>query len=490
MGVMLMIFTPVPYMDATSSWGFRSRWQRILVGAAGMIVELFVAALATFVWAKTGPGTVHSLAYNMMFVASVSTIVFNINPLLRFDGYYMLSDLLEIPNLSQRANQQLKYLAERYLFGLKKAEPPTSSRKEAAWLVVYGITSGIYRIIVFGGILLVVADRFLLIGILMAFVCAVAWVFVPLGKLIHYLASSPRLERQRPRAVAVTIGLAAAILGSLQFVPFPSHFRAPGVLQARQRTQVVNETGGYLAELLAKPGSRVTRGQPLLQLRNAELDLDLAHTRARAEEVQARLLMAMKGDIASLKPLTSRFDSITNQLRKLEADRAALVLRARHDGIWVAPGIEDFVGRWLTRGTPLGLLVDPVSFEFTATVQQEDVDALFARKIPGAEVRLFGQAGNVLPVQGWKVIPAEQRVLPSLALGWRGGGEVPVSPDDPQGRRAAEPFFEVQAQVQQVDEIAFLHGRAGKIRFDLQPEPLLPRWMRRLMQLLQKRYQI
>ena len=101
MGVMLMIFTPVPYMDATSSWGFRSRWRRMLVGAAGMIVELFIAAIAAVVWAYTAPGTVHNLMYNIMFVASVSTLIFNINPLLRYDGYYMLSDFLEIPNLYQ-----------------------------------------------------------------------------------------------------------------------------------------------------------------------------------------------------------------------------------------------------------------------------------------------------------------------------------------------------------------------------------------------------
>ncbi|MBN2061245.1 MAG: M50 family metallopeptidase, partial [Deltaproteobacteria bacterium] len=100
MGVMLLVFTPLPYMDATSSWAFRSRWRRAFVGAAGMITEVFVAALAAFLWAYTGPGTLHSLAYNMMFIASVSTILFNGNPLLRFDGYYILSDLLDIPNLS------------------------------------------------------------------------------------------------------------------------------------------------------------------------------------------------------------------------------------------------------------------------------------------------------------------------------------------------------------------------------------------------------
>jgi len=213
MGVMLMIFTPAPYMDATSSWAFRNRWKRVLVGAAGMIVEIFFAAFATFVWAKTGPGTIHNLAYNMMFIASISTVVFNINPLLRFDGYYILSDLVDIPNLHQRAQQQLRYFAERYLFGLKKVESPANNPREGFWLCVFGIASGIYRVVVFGGVLLVIADRFLLLGIIMAAVCFISWVTVPTVRFVQYLASSPKLERQRKRAIALSGALAASRTG-------------------------------------------------------------------------------------------------------------------------------------------------------------------------------------------------------------------------------------------------------------------------------------
>lgn len=490
MGIMLMIFTPVPYMDATSSWGFRSRRQRMLVGAAGMIAELFVAALAAFVWAKTAPGTLHSLAYNMMFVASISTLVFNANPLLRFDGYYLLSDLLEIPNLSQRANGQLKYYCERFLFGVKKAEPATRRRREAAWLVVYGITSGVYRVIVFGGILLFVADQFLILGLLMALFCLISWITVPTGKFLHYLAGSPKLDRTRPRAIAVSAAMAAGLLLLLAVIPFPSHFRAPGVVQARQRTDVINEAQGRVVGLLARSGSQVAAGQPLLQLDNPELDLDIASTQARLLEVEARLRHAMSEAVANLKPLHRIAEAATNRLTKLLNDQAALTVRARHDGVWVAPGIEDYVGRWLMRGSHLGLLINPRDFDFIATVKQVDADALFARKIPGAEVRLFGNAGKVLPVAQWKVVPGGQRTLPSPALGWHAGGEMPVAVEDPQGRTTQEPFFEVQAAVPNVGEVALLHGRGGKIRFDLEWEPLLPRWLRRLHQLLQKRYGI
>jgi putative peptide zinc metalloprotease protein len=488
MGIMLMIFTPVPYMDATASWGFRSRWKRLLVGGAGMIVELFVAAIATFIWAKTAPGTLHSLAYNIMFVASVSTVIFNINPLLRFDGYYMLSDLLDIPNLTQRSGQQLKYFAERYLFGVKKAEKPTDKRSEAAWFTVFGISSGIYRVIVFGGILLLLADRFLIIGILMATACAIAWVLVPTVRFIKYLAASPRLERQRSRAIVVTAAIAAALLFFLNVLPLPSHFRAPGVILARERTQVVNNTAGYVAELLARPGASVEAGQPLMRLESPELEIERAALRARETELHARLLHARREDIAGLKPLTSLLQAVTNRINKLNADEADLTIRAQHAGIWIAPGIEDYIGKWLTRGNMLGLLVNPAGFEFSATVLQADVDALFARQIPHAEVRLYGEAGTAIPIAKWKVLAGGRQILPSPALGWAAGGEVPVAVNDSEGRQAAEPFFEVHAEIDPGTVAALLHGRTGKIRFDLEDEPLLPRMIRRLWQLLQKRY--
>lgn len=490
MGVMLMIFTPTPYMDATSSWAFRSRAQRILVGAAGMIVEVFVAALATFVWFKTKPGTLNSVAYNIMFVASVSTVMFNMIPLLRFDGYYILSDWLDIPNLHQRATQHLRHLVERFAFGVRKSESPAQSRKEAWWLTSFGVASGVYRVFVFGRILLFVADRLLLIGIIMAAVCAVSWVLVPAWKLIQYLATSPRIDRNRSRAVGLSAALAAVLVVLLQFTPFPSHFRAPGVLEAGQWTQVINESPGFIDKLLAAPGSRVTKGQPLVQFRNRQLELELVAVRAAAEEMQARLLQAMRTDSANLKPLRSRMESVEQNLKRIENDLANLTVRSRQDGLWISPQLEEATGRWLAKGTSMGLVVNPSSFEFVATVVQEDVDNLFARPIPGAQVRIIGQTDKPMKAVNLRKIPAEQHILPSPALGWAAGGEIQTAKNDPQGQKALEPFFEVRADVQGVSGIALLHGRAGKIRFDLPSEPLLPRWARRFRQLVQKRYQL
>ena len=490
MGIMLLIFTPTPYMDATASWGFRSRWQRILVGLAGILVEVFMASLAVLVWANTGPGTLHNLAYNMIFVASVSTIVFNGNPLLRYDGYYILSDLLEIPNLYQRAGHQLKFWVERYGFGLRKAEKPAAGRREAAWLGFYGVLSSGYRVVVFGGILLFVADRFLLVGIVMVLACAFSWVIVPIGRLAHYLVAHPGLERHRLRAVLVCASLLFGLLGFLGLVPFPSHFRAPGLLEAQEKSVVVNETAGFLEAVNANPGQRVTAGQPLMRLKNPELEKQLASALARRSEIEAMRRQALSAQVVNLKPIDLRLESVNQQIRRLQADEAGLVITARQDGLWTSPEVEDFIGRWLPRGTDLGLVLNPRAFYFTATVAQTEVARLFNRQIRSAAVRLRGQAGTVIPTGELRIIPAAQKTLPSAALGWMAGGEVRVAPNDPQGRQATEPFFEVKAAVQPAADVVFFHGRAGKIRFDLGPEPLLQQWWRRLRQLLQKRYQL
>lgn len=490
MGIMLLVFTPIPFVDATSSWGFRSRWKRILVAAAGMIVEVFVAAIAVFIWARTGTGVWHNLAYNMMFVASVSTLLFNINPLLRFDGYYILSDLLEIPNLHQRAARHLKHLIEHYVFGVKKSESPARSRREAFWLTVFGILSNIYKVVVFTGILLFVADRWLLLGLMMAALCVVSWFIAPICKLTNYLATSPKLERCRPRAVMASLAFFGVIILFLQFVPFPSHFRAPGALEARRYTSVVNEAQGSLAEILAEPGQAIKEGQPLFRLENREMDLAKAEAEARLREIDARIRLSRRDDIASLKPLQSSRESALKELARIEDAIAELIVRARQDGIWVAPGVEAYAGRWLIRGTSVGMLIDPSSFEFAATVSQTDVNNLFDGAFKGAEVRLMGQVDKSLQVEAARVIPADQHVLPTPALGWAGGGEMQTDARDPEGSRTVEPFFIVMGKVSSEDGIALLHGRTGKIRFATGRQPLLPRWYRRFRQMIQKRYQL
>ena len=206
LGVMILIFSPLPFVDATSAWSFRERWKRVAVGAAGMVVELFIAGLAMFVWAGTGPGVVNAVAYNLIFIASVSTLLANLSPLLKFDGYYILCDLVDLPNLAQRAGRLWRHWTERHLFGWRQSISPVETRRESAWMGIYGAASFVYRFFLFAGILFFVAGQWLLLGTIMAVAGVVTWGIIPFGRLVHYLSSNPRIERVRQRAVLSTVG--------------------------------------------------------------------------------------------------------------------------------------------------------------------------------------------------------------------------------------------------------------------------------------------
>ena len=488
MGVMLMILVPMPYVDTTSSWSFRSRWQRALVGAAGMITELFIAAFAAFVWAGTGPGAVHSVAYNIVFIASVSTLIFNANPLLRFDGYYILSDLLEIPNLQGRAQRQIGYLFERYVFGLRQVRTVAASRREGIWLAVYGVASMLYRTFVSATILLFIGNRYLVLGLMALVICAVAWVAVPALRGLHYLLASPQLSRSRMRAIGATAGAVAVLFCALEVVPVSSHFRAPGILEAVQHSTVNAKSGGVLAEILAAPNGRVKQGDALLRLENRELDLEAVAAESDLREVHALRELALKEQAADLAPLDSRIASLEKRLGRIHGFQGALTIRAPHAGVWVPlDDLRKYRGAWLTRGMAVGQVINQDAFQFSAVVSQEEASHLFAREIRSAEVRLAGQPEIGLPVGGQTIIPAEMQNLPSAALGWRGGGDIAVAAGDSTGTLARERFFEVQARVQPPRGMLLIHGISGKIRFELPAEPLLSQWIRKLRQLLQKR---
>jgi len=343
---------------------------------------------------------------------------------------------------------------------------------------------------VFTGIILFVADKFLLLGLLMAAVCVISWGIVPLFRFTAYLSSSPRLARTRVRAVALSVGFFVLLVSFLAACPFPNRFRAPGVLEAVQYVRVINDAPGYLQAVLVPSGADVREGMPLVALSNHELDLEMEEALAQREETLAMQLRALRTEAADLDPIRRRLESIEAKIRDLEAEREALVVKARQAGTWVAPTIRDMVGTWVHRGSFLGEIVEDGSFRFSAVVSQDEAADLFVGTIRNAEVRIRGQAGHNLGVGDYRIIPYRQETLPSAALGWMGGGEVPVAIRDETGLKAAEPFFQIYADIPPAPEVGLFHGRSGKLRFTLDPRPLLLQWIHKFRQLIQKRYRI
>ena len=487
MGVMFLVFTPMPYVDASSAWAFRSKGHRALVGAAGMLVELAVASIACMIWANTSHPDVRALTYNMMFLASVSTLLFNGNPLLRYDAYYILSDLIEIPNLAQRSKNYLYYLVRRYAWSVRNLQNPAHSRGEKIWFVLYGIASTLYRVVICVGILLFIADKLFLLGFVLAIAAIVAWVLVPLGKFVRYLATSNELFRTRGRAVLSTVLVFAAVVGGVGFIPAPDRFRAEGVVEPDRLAILHVREPGFLDSYL--PSGQLVRADqqtPLVKLVNRELQVELAEARADVEVARAEMIKAEgEGDANRSQVYRKKLQEAGDQVRLLEARLAELEVRPPVDGVWISPQIDRSEGGFLEAGQRVGLVASLDRVIVRATVLQDSDVAHADQKV---EMRVMGRPDPVIMGTIQRIIPAGQDQLPSAALGYAVGGSIATSSDDRQGTRAAERFFEVRIAPQEGARL--LSGQRVVIRFDTPSKPLARQWWKSLLQLVQRRFAI
>ena len=501
MGLMLLILTPIPYMDASSSWSFRNKYHRMLVGAAGMLVELFIAFIATLVWAATGEGLVHSLAFNIMLIASVSSLVFNGNPLLKFDAYYILSDWLEIPNLYQRSRDQWYYWVERYSFGVKRGVySPSGSGVETFWMALYAALSSVYRLLVSVSIVLFVAGQWFLLGVVIAVMFGYMWLFKPLFSFTRYLVSSSRLAFQRQRALAVTAVFTLVVVFLVGILPLPASIRAPGVVQAREFYTVFSPVDGLLLESSVSSGDWVKQGQLLARISSQDLEVDLLKTRRQLVEIDALLVQALDVNGANLKPLRQRRSHLQQQLVNLDQKIKDARIIARHEGVYVGDELVDFNSTWLHQRQRLGSVIDTRAYRFHAVVTQDQLADLFRIASGEAEIRLYGDAGKVYRATGLKIVPYEQHELPSAALGWRAGGDIPTLDSDEYGETTQEAFFSLHARIEldaphdsgnpDSPPSALLHGHTGVMRLELPNEPLASSLWRQLTQMMQKRFLI
>jgi putative peptide zinc metalloprotease protein len=490
LGVMLLVFTPLPYMDATSSWTFRNRWHRVYVGTAGILMEIFIAALAVFAWANTGQGTMNALFYNIMFIASVSTLLFNANPLLRFDGYYILSDLVDIPNLHNKSKEYLNYFIEKYAFGYHDTFCPTNSITESIILVVFGISSFLYRILIFAGIILFIADKFLLLGMIMAIIGIISWCIIPLFKIMAYLISSPHLRRNRVRVLSVSGLFAFIIIALFLLIPFSDNITAPGIIESENFHTIYSDQSGYVKSSFKPSGSFVQTGDNLLQLSNKEIDFDLAIAGLQRQETMIMIKQARNVKVVDLKPLIKRLEKVETDIKDLNDRKMSLTIKAKHSGIWQPSEKARFTGRWISRGESLGEVIDTRQYIISAAVPQEEAARLFQNDVYGVTVKIKGEAHHDITVSQYQVIPFEQSKLPSIAIGWSGGGQIATSLKDNTGLVTMEPFFLIIANINSSDDVSLFHGRSGCIHMELIAKPLYYQLYRNIKQLFQKRYQI
>lgn len=494
MGVMFLIFFPLPYVDASSAWAFRNKWHRMVVGMAGVLAELALAAVAAVVWSRTSQGTLHAIAYNVMFLASVSTLLFNGNPLLRFDAYYVLSDLIEIPNLSQRSKNYLYYLIKNYVWGIKRALNPAYSWGERIWFVFYGLASTLFRIYICVRILLFLSDRLpeqlsLLVPIF-AGLALFAWVVGPTGKLLKYLFSGAELVKQRGRAFLTVGVLLAGLLVGLGLLPLPEHWRVEGVLEPNDMTVVFAGSEGFVREI-TESGTSVTAGESvLIRAENIAMETEKRGMEATLRRLQIQLRASFLEHPAAAQIIEEQISAAQEKLARIEQELFMLAVRAPVSGTWVSPEAERLVGAYQRRGQALGFVAHLDKMVVRATAPQNIAGLLRSRDYRYLPVSVRGKRCPQVRFDARivRVAPAGQAELPSESLGYEAGGQSPTRRDDQGHTQAAERLFEIRLQPVDGSLVPLRTGQRVIVRIRLQVRPLYRQWYHRVRQLFQRRY--
>jgi putative peptide zinc metalloprotease protein len=490
LGLMLLVFVPTPYVDASSAWAFPNRWKRVFVGAAGMIVELFVASLCSIIWRHTDDATyplVHQLAFNAMFIASVSTILFNANPLLRYDGYYILSDFLEIPNLRQKSMEYGLGLIKRHVFRVKQPNPlpPPGQR---AWLLFYAIASGIYRIFVGVMIIVLVTFKVPILGVLMAAGGVITWGGVPIYKLTKYLSLEPELYRKRGRAVAFSIAVAAATVIVIGVIPFQVYVQAQGILEPNHKKVIYAGYDGFVRHIYAKDGQWLKQGDIILVADNDKLDAEIKKYQAQLLQARADERLALsQQDMTEFQKAASDAISYNADLAVDQEYKDHLTIRAPFDGQLIAPDIDQLQGAFIGNGkTEIGTVATTDDLRVKGVVDSNDAELPWqAANLTGIpnQIRFVGDMGTILSaksVLGWPAPSPE--VNPSL--GPQGGGDLEMDPKDSKGTHPKFPQFIIEMAIDNPGD-RYVAGQRAYVRFAMGKRTLIWQWSRRFWQLIQ-----
>lgn len=491
MGIMLLVLMPIPYVDATHASGFRSKYQRMLVGGAGMMTELFLASIAFWFWLSVQPGLVQVFLHEVILVAGISTLLFNLNPLLRLDGYYILGDWLEIPNLGQRSNQYLGYQLKKHLLRVRRnLSPPHVAPGEPGWLISYSILSFAYRMFIVTVILTFVASQFFVIGILLAIWAFYMMIILPFGKTVRTAITDPALAEHRARLASVTAGVVLALGWLFAVHPFPSASTVEGVVWMSERSQVRSQADCFGAAVLAAPGP-VTRGQPLFLCDEPLLRQQFDELTAKRSELVAALNRVDGVDAVAAMDLRDELDYVDDGLADLRGRIAEFLVLSPSDGQFASLETRDFEGRFWRRGDVLGYVLDRNRYTVMVAVPQRDADRV-RHAAESVAVRHAGQVDVTWPATVLREVPAASRELPSMALSLEGGGRIGI---DPMSRGngmplSLEPLFLLELDLGTPKAFPEALGGRVYVRFAHADEPLANQLYRFLRDQLLRRFLI
>jgi len=424
-GVMLILFAPLAYVDVTDSWRFRSKWRRIQTAAAGMYCEILVAAVACLIWSATDEGTLNNVCYNVIVMASFMTVLVNANPLMRFDGYYICSDLLEIPNLYSSGQQYLSYWAKRYLLGVP-ATRPSWSRSHERLITMYGVAALCWRVMFCVGIIIAAMALFHGAGIVLAVLAAVLWGGLPAIKFAKYLFGGQSDDAPNlPRFLKTAGTMAVVAVLMLTVVPWPGLSRAPAVVEFAPLTTVRAYSSGFVRELVVQSGQQVEQGQIIAVLENDQLLSELVKLDVEIKQSQLKCRIFQQAqEMASYQAELKNLESLETKQREKARQVDQLTVRAPTSGQILGRNLASRLGSYLSEGEEIIAIGNEKQKEFRFSVAQEDHDTY--RDYVGRAVNVRLKPGNWLQANLETLDPRAKLEPAHQALCATYGGPLPV----------------------------------------------------------------
>jgi putative peptide zinc metalloprotease protein len=435
-GVMSLVFTPYFFVNVSDSWVMPDRRHRMLVSAAGIYVELIFAAIAVLLWAIVQPGWLHNFLFNIIIIASVSTILFNANPLMRFDGYYIMTDLIEVPNLQAKSRALITHQVKNLLFGRASSDPVLARMplpKKRFWLFyTYAILSWLYGYWVIYKLIIFMKPHLAPLGLegladWFSILALTSWVLLPFIGFFKglQLTSKDWEPHGRLRRLSVFGAVALGIFGAACFLPVELTIKRVGAVQLAEPDQIRPEVPGFVEKIFVKEGDHVKANQPLAQLSNREARQAraLAETRLQVAEQMVQAALGL-GKLAEQKQAEN---TRAAQLAKAEEARREveqLTLRAHADGTVLTRDLETKLGTYL-QGNDLFCEIaalDPMRIKIALSEKQ----VRYVKK--GQRVRL---KANAYPRREFHGVVAEDPVMffgneIPAAFSARRAGDVPV----------------------------------------------------------------
>lgn len=476
-GVLLLLFTPMPFVNVTSSWRFKNRWHRFYVAAAGMYVELFISFVAMIVWASSSHQLTKDICFNIFFLSSVTTVLFNANPLMRFDGYYMLTDLLDVPNLYTKG---LKWFGDRLkwvLFGTTKTQD-ICPRPEMPFVRVYGILAFCWKILISFSLLIAASVMFYGLGLLMAVVAGVLWLGMPVYRFFRNTFAAPVPDYQMKRVVISAVVMLVMLVSGFTILHSPATKSAPAMVQF-ENEQIIRAHGdGFVKEIRVEDGQYVQQGDVLALLFNDELSTEVANLERLVKESEIKSRIHTKSaELTEAQVELKNRDSLLKKLHEKQQQLENLTVIAPINGYVFQRQLSNRIGEYLHHGDELMTVAQTNSRKIIVSIGQEDLESLQSEELEMMRVVLPGQNVFRAKLDTVNARATDKPTIPAFCASF--GGPLAVEPvastesqDESARYRFLTPRFDVELSVDAETGEQLTSGQVGRAFFDTRQQSL------------------